>query len=85
LSRPYKYLFVEAVGTIAAPTNQFVRAAGNKSRPYKYMIYRDPCVEAAGQTAPTNGLQPHLKMLFDIVPGHDVMHQPSRWWLIGWT
>ena len=31
------------------------------------MICRDPCVGAAGQTAPTNGLQPPLEMLFDVV------------------
>ena len=39
LNRPYKYLFVGAAGTTAAPTNLYVGAAGNKSRPYKY-IYR---------------------------------------------
>ena len=47
LNRPYKYLFVGAAGTTAAPTNRFVGAAG--------------------QTAPTNGLQTPLEMLFDIV------------------
>ena len=31
------------------------------------MICRDPCIGAAGQTAPTNGLQPLLKMFFDVV------------------
>ena len=31
------------------------------------MICRDPCVGAAGQTAPTNGLQLPLEMLFDVV------------------
>ena len=42
LNRPYKYLFVGAAGTIAAPTNRFVGAAGNTSRPYK-LICRDGC------------------------------------------
>ena len=32
---PYKYLFVGATSTTAAPTNQFVGAAGLSSRPYK--------------------------------------------------
>ena len=35
LNRPYKYLFVGAAGTTAAPINQFVGAAGNTSRPNK--------------------------------------------------
>ena len=50
-----------------ALTNRFVGAADNTSRPYKYMICRDGCLGAAGQTAPTNGLQPPLKTLFDVV------------------
>ena len=39
LNRPYEYLFIGAAGTTAAPTDRFVGAAGNTSRPYK-SIYR---------------------------------------------
>ena len=39
------------------------------------MICRDPCVGAAGQTAPTNGLQPPLEMLFDVVTEWVSVHQ----------
>ena len=35
LNRPYKYLFVGAAGTTAAPTNGFVGAASVSNRPYK--------------------------------------------------
>ena len=35
LNRPYKYLFVGAAGTTAAPTNRFVEVTGVFSRPYK--------------------------------------------------
>jgi len=45
----------------------YCRGGSRLNRPYKYMICRDPCVGAAGQTAPTNGLQPPLKTFFDVV------------------
>ena len=48
LNRPYKYLFVGATGTTATPTNQFVGAAGNTSRPYKSIC------RGGLRTAPTN-------------------------------
>ena len=38
------------------------------------MICRDPCVGAAGQTAPTNGLQPPLKTIFDVVLEIRMLH-----------
>ena len=48
LNRPYKYLFVGAAGSTAAPTNRFVGVAGNTSRPYKSI-----CRGGLG-TVPTN-------------------------------
>jgi len=47
------------------------------------MICRDPCVGAAGQTAPTNGLQPPLEMLFDVVSAAvpRPLGEPSRGFL----
>ena len=67
MNRPNKYLFVGAAGTTTAPANRFVGAARITSRPYKCLICRDGWVGAASQTAPTNGLQPPLKTLFDAV------------------
>ena len=71
---------VGTVGTVAASTNRFVGAADNTSRlyksicrgglgtaPYKCMICRDSWVGAAGQTAPTNGYEPPLKIYSVVV------------------
>ena len=58
---------VGAVDIVAAPANRFVGPlqidlyGRPENRPYKYMIYRDGLVEAAGQTVPTKSYQPKKK------------------------
>ena len=80
MNRPYKYLFVGAAGTTAAPTNRFVGAAGRPgNRPYKYMICRDGLVGAADQTVPTNGYEPLLKIDSVVVSDVQIIHAQHSW------
>jgi len=48
------------------PYKSICRGDYSTNRPYK-IICRDPCVGAAGQTGPTNSLQPPLIPFFDVV------------------
>ena len=52
-----------------ALTNRFVGAADNTSRLYKCMICSHALVGAAGQTAPTNHLEPPLQKVYVVVVG----------------
>ena len=58
----------------ATPTNRFVGAADNTSRPYKSgnhpyksAICSHSLVGVAGQTAPTNAHEPPLEMIYVVV------------------
>ena len=59
--------FVGAAQYSAAPTNRFVGAADNTSRPYKSAICSQLFIGTAGKTAPTEGYQPSLKKIFYVV------------------
>jgi hypothetical protein len=49
---------IRTAGVTAAPTNHFLGAAGDTSRPYKPLIYINGVIRTAGKTASANQRQP---------------------------